>query len=213
MDANVKHIENLRVKRVMESLENNHMNAHLAESKEDVLKIIDTLISDEEKVTFGGSMSLFELGVVDHIRNRNVDLYDRYREGISLDERDEIYRKTFYADAFLTSTNAITEDGALYNVDGTGNRVAAMIWGPKKVIVVCGINKIVKDEAAAVVRNREVAAPANAKRLNMGTPCAKLGYCVDCSHKDRICSAYTMIRKQRDYDRIHVILVNDVYGY
>lgn len=213
MDSNVKYIEELKIKRVMDSLEKNHMNPHYAQSKEEVLKIIDGLVQDGEKAAFGGSMTLFELGIIDHMRARHVELFDRYREGITLEERDEVYRKSFYADAYFTSTNAITEDGALYNVDGTGNRVAAMIWGPKKVIVVCGINKIVKDEAAAVARNREVAAPANAKRLNMGTPCAQLGYCVDCNHKDRICSAYTMIRKQRDYDRMHVILVNDSIGY
>lgn len=213
MDSNLKHIKELRTKRVMDNLSKNNMNPYLAQNQEEVIKIIDEIVKDGEKAAFGGSMSLFELGVIDHVRRRKLDLYDRYAEGITLEERDEVYRKSFYADVYFTSTNAITEDGALYNVDGTGNRVAAMIWGPKKVIVVCGINKIVKDEAAAVARNREIAAPANAKRLNMGTPCAQLGYCVDCNHKDRICSAYTMIRKQRDQSRMHVILVNESVGY
>ena len=124
-----------------------------------------------------------------------------------------MYKKTFMADAYFTSTNAITENGELYNVDGNGNRVAAMLYGPDKVIVICGVNKIVKDLNEAIERNKRVAAPINAKRLNKDTPCAKVGYCMDCKSKDRICNEYTVIKRQRNKDRIHVIFMNENLGY
>ena len=126
---------------------------------------------------------------------------------------DEIFRKSFFSDTYLTSTNAITENGELYNVDGYGNRVAAMIYGPKSVIVVAGINKIVKDLDQAVERVKRIAAPANSIRLDKNTPCTKTGYCVDCKKDDRICCSYTVLGHQKQKNRIKVILVGESLGY
>ena len=109
--------------------------------------------------------------------------------------------------------NIITEDGELYNVDGNGNRVAAMLYGPDKVIVICGINKIVKDVDEAIKRNKAISAPMNAKRLNKKTPCAKVGYCMNCNSPERICNEYTLIKKQRSSERMHVIFLNENLGY
>ena len=117
-------------------------------------------------------------------------------------------RKTFYANAYFTSTNAITEKGELFNVDGNGNRIAAMLYGPDKVIVICGANKIVKNIDEAIKRNKEIAAPANTKRMNAKTPCKITGYCMDCSSQDRICCEYSVIKRQRFDNRIHVIFSN-----
>ena len=156
---------------------------------------------------------MFETGIIEHLRIGRYNFLDRYMDGLSRTQIEEIYRKSFFTDTYLTSTNAITEDGELYNVDGNGNRVAAMIYGPKSVIVVAGINKIVKNVDEAVERVRRVAAPANSIRLNKNTPCTKTGYCANCRTDDRICCTYTVFGQQREKNRIKVILVGESLGY
>ena len=212
MDANVAWVNQKKIEQTMRALKSNNMEAYLAENTDELKKIVDGIVADGETVSFGGSMTLFETGLIEHMRERKVELLDRYEKGLSGEEIGEIFRKTFFADSYLTSTNAVTEKGELYNVDGNGNRVAAMIFGPKKVIVVAGVNKIVKDEQEARDRVVNISAPANAKRLNMNTPCAKTGNCSYCNSPDRICKSYTLIKKQ-DPGRIHVIFLNDDFGY
>ncbi|WP_432667537.1 lactate utilization protein [Wukongibacter baidiensis] len=213
MDNNAKFVLEKRVSRTIENLEKNNMRGYFAQSEDEALKKVQEIIKEGDTVTVGGSMTLFETGVIDLLRNGKYKFLDRYEEGLSQEDIKEIYRKSFAADAYFTSSNAITEEGELYNVDGRGNRVAAMIYGPDKVVVVLGVNKIVRDLDEAIMRNREWAAPANAKRLDRKTPCAEVGYCMDCSSKDRICSDYVIIKKQMDADRIHVIIVNKALGY
>ena len=158
-------------------------------------------------------MTLFETNVIDYLRNGKYNFLDRYQANISADDMKEIYRKSFYADAYFASTNAVTENGELYNVDGNGNRVAAMLYGPDKVILVVGVNKIVKDVNEAINRNKEICAPANTKRLSCKTPCASTGQCMDCSSPGRICCEYTLIKRQRTVGRMHVIFLNENFGY
>lgn len=213
MDNNLKWVNECRINRVIEALKKNNMNGYLVKDKEEIIDIIENIISKGDVVSCGGSMSLFEAGVIEYLRNGKYEFLDRYKEGLSGEDIGKIYRDSFFADAYFTSSNAITEEGELYNVDGNGNRVAAMLFGPKKVIVVVGVNKIVKDIDEAIKRNREIAAPANAKRLNRVTPCAKLGYCMDCNSNDRICNEYTIIKRQGKKDRIHVIFLNEELGY
>ena len=203
----------MNLQKVMENLRKNNIKVDYVKNEEELKELLNLIIKDKSLVALGGSMTLFETGVIEYLRNRDIEFLDRYRENLTKDDINEMYRRAFYSDYYFTSSNAITENGELYNVDGNGNRVSAMIWGPKKVVVIAGINKIVKDEKAAVERNRKIAAPKNAKRLKLDTPCAKLGYCVDCNHKDRICASYVMLRKQRVKDRIHVILVEGEWGY
>ena len=133
--------------------------------------------------------------------------------GKDREEVEEIMRKAFVSDTFLASANAITENGELYNVDGNGNRVSAMIFGPKQVIIVAGLNKIVTDLHAAVERLETVASPANCVRLGRNTPCAKTGRCGHCLSPDRICNDYVIMAHQRDKDRIKVIFIADEFGY
>lgn len=209
----MKWLNEKKILRTIEALEKNNMNGYLVNSKEEVIEKINELTSENSVVGCGGSMTLFELGIIDHLRTSRFMFLDRYREGISRDEVTEIYRASFTADVYVTSCNAITEEGELYNVDGNGNRVAAMLYGPSKVIVVCGVNKIVSDVEEAIQRNRLVSAPANAKRLNRKTPCAKTGYCMDCNSPERICNEYTLIKRQGIADRIHVIFINEEFGY
>jgi len=158
-------------------------------------------------------MTLFETGVIDFLREGNITFLDKYRENITSEEKKQIYIQNFSADTFLCSTNALTESGELYNIDGNGSRVAPMLYGPKQVIVVAGINKIVKNLEEAERRVRNYAAPIDAKRLNRKTPCTTTGYCMDCKSPDRICNDFTIITGQFIKDRIKVIIVGKQLGY
>lgn len=213
MDQHLKSIVDKRVHKVMENLQKNNMLAIYLSSKEEVPGKIAELVKEGETVALGGSMSLFEARVIDHLRSGRYNFLDRYAEGLTREQMEEIYRQSFFADAYITSTNAITLDGRLYNVDGNGNRVAAMIYGPKSVIVVAGINKIVNNMDEAYERLRNIAAPANAVRLSKNTPCTKTGTCMDCKSEDRICSSYVILGWQKAKNRIKVILVGEDLGY
>ena len=213
MDQNLKWVNEQRILRTIEALESNNMNGYLVETREDIINKICELVNEGDTVACGGSMSLFECGVIDHLRSGRYNFLDRYKEGLSKEEIKNIFRESFFADAYFASSNAITEDGHIYNVDGNGNRVAAMLYGPDKVIIIAGVNKIVKNIDEAVNRNRQVSGPANAKRLNKLTPCTKVGYCMDCRVSDRICREFTIISSQGDKDRMHIIFVNEELGY
>lgn len=213
MDSNVLVVREKKIAKVIENLEKNNMNGYYVKSKKDVIQLIEELISEGQVVGCGGSMTLFECGIIEHLRSGRYEFLDRYREGLSRDDIKKVFRQSFLADAYISSTNALTEDGALYNVDGNGNRVAAMLYGPDKVIVVCGYNKIVKNVDEAIERNKSMSAPANAIRLKKNTPCAKVGYCVECKSDERICCEYTLIRRQVLKGRIHVIIIGEEAGY
>ncbi|MEG2195591.1 MAG: lactate utilization protein [Terrisporobacter sp.] len=213
MDNNVIWVNEQRILRTIEALNENNINAYMVSNKEELIKKIKEIVPSGSKVGYGGSMTLFESGVMEHLRSERYDLLDRDKKGLTPEEVKEIYRSAFSADAYFSSTNAITEKGELYNVDGNGNRVAAMLYGPEKVIVIVGVNKIVKDVESAIKRNREVSAPANAKRLNRKTPCAKVGYCMDCKSEEKVCREHTLIRSQNRSDRMYVIFINEVLGY
>lgn len=213
MDKNIIWVNEKRIEKTIKALEKNNMKGYLAKDTDDIISIIKELVDEKSLVACGGSMTLFKTGIIDLLRSGRYNFLDRYEENLSPQEMKEIFRKSFCADAYFTSTNAITEEGELYNVDGMGNRVAAMLYGPDKVIVVCGVNKIVKNIDEAINRNKVVSAPANAKRLNTKTPCKEVGYCMDCSSSERICCEYTIIKKQRIPDRIHIIFINESFGY
>ncbi|WP_297638558.1 lactate utilization protein [uncultured Clostridium sp.] len=213
MDVNVFWLNEKKIQRTIEALEKNNMRGFLVESKEELVKKIEEIVHEGATVSCGGSMTLAETGVMEHLRSGRYNFLDRDRQGITMEEKKAIYRGAFSADAYFTSTNAITENGELYNVDGNGNRVAAMLYGPDKVIVVCGVNKIVKDLDDAIKRAKEIAAPTNAKRLNKSNPCSKTGYCMNCKSQTRICNEYTLIKRQVDPERINIIFLNESLGY
>lgn len=202
-----------RMERTAKALEKNRMEAYLVGSKEEVLPLIRSLLHPQDVVAVGGSATLDECGVLELLRCGDYQFLDRYAPGLSADEIGEIYRKSFFADAYLCSSNAVTENGELYNVDGNANRVAAMTFGPKQVILVVGVNKIVPDLAAAERRVQEIAAPANCKRLSCKTPCAATGKCADCAGDGRICCTAVIHRQQRVPGRIKVILVGEELGF
>lgn len=213
MDKNVEWLNEKRIEKTIEALESNNMRGYLVKDKEELIATIEKIVDKDSVVSCGGSMTLFETGIIDYLREGRYTFLDRYEKGLTPADTKEIFRKSFFADAYFTSTNAITEEGELYNVDGNGNRVAAMMYGPDKVIVIVGANKIVKNEAEAVERVKSIAAPANTKRLARKTPCATTGMCANCSSPDRICDNYTTIKRQVQRDRIHVIFLNENLGY
>ena len=202
-----------RVRRTMAALEKNHIHAYYAPTKEDAVKLVKSMLTPGCTIGNGGSVTLTESGVMDLMKSPCYHYIDRSKG-------EEELRAAHNADAFFMSSNAITENGELYNVDGNSNRVSALAHGPKKVFVVAGYNKIVPDLAAAVERVKEIAAPANGVRLGTGTPCAKTGRCVacggamtaGCAAPDRMCVNYLVTGYQRT-DRIHVILIGEVLGY
>lgn len=212
MDS-IKWINQKKIERTIKSLEKNNMSGYFAKDEKELFDIIEDILQEGDLVACGGSMSLFETKVIDYLRNEKYKFLDRYKPGITPQEMKEIYRKSFFADAYFASTNAVTENGELYNVDGNGNRIAAMLYGPDKVILIVGVNKIVKDVQEAIDRNKYVCAPAYAKRLSTKTPCQTTGVCMDCSSPERICCEYTLIKKQRTAGRMHVIFMNENIGY
>ena len=152
MSENLKKVQEMRIERTIEALKENGINGYKVKNKEELKELIESLIESKSTVTVGGSMTLFESGIIDLLRNGDYNFLDRYKEGLSREDIEKIYRDAFFSDYYLTSTNALTEKGELYNVDGNGNRVAAMIFGPKKVIVVVGVNKLVKNLDEAIIR-------------------------------------------------------------
>lgn len=210
------------IETTMKNLEKNGIKPYYAETKAEVAPLIKTLIKKGESVSNGGSESLKECGVFDILESGDYEFYDR--RGLSGEELRESYIKAFGCDTFFCSSNAVTQRGELYNVDGNSNRVACIVFGPRQVIMVVGKNKIVPDINAAIKRVKEKAAPPNTIRLSLDTPCSKLGECVSlskdnsficdgCATDSRICCNYVVSAKQRHKDRIKVIIVNENLGY
>ncbi|WP_446899380.1 lactate utilization protein [Clostridium sp. LBM24168] len=213
MDKNKTWVNEQRIRRTMENLEKNNMDAYLVDNEKGLLEKLKLLIKEGNTVSVGGSMTLFETGVIGFLRNGKYNFIDRYKNGLKPEEIKDIFRRSFFCDDYITSSNAVTENGELYNVDGNGNRVAAMIYGPEQVIVIIGVNKIVKNLEEAIERVKYNAAPANTKRLNLDTPCTKVGYCIDCKAEGRICNDYVLIKRQNVKGRIKVIILNKDFGY
>ena len=206
-----------------EALTKNNMETFIAKDKTEALKIVKELLKDSKTVTHGGSVTLSECEIIEYLKSGDFIYYDRSKATTNI-ERDAIYERAFGVDSYLTSSNAVTLNGELYNVDGNSNRVSAMLFGPKKVIVVAGYNKICQNIKEANKRIKEIAAPLNTKRLNLNTPCAKEGkcislltgdddFCAGCNSDDRICVNYTCMAKQRNKDRVKVVLVGENLGF
>lgn len=212
MDANVKEIIKIKMEACKKALEKNGMKAYLVEDAQAARELVNAMIKDHETVCDGGTMTLQETGILDMLNHRDLVFHSHSDPTMTREQSDAEARKAFSADTFIASTNAVTLQGELVNIDGHGNRVSAMIFGPKQVIIVAGYNKIVEDEEAAKKRIREIAAPANSVRLHKQTPCSKTGSCQDCYSKDRICSSYVKINYDKE-DCIRVILIAEAYGY
>jgi hypothetical protein len=213
VDKNISWYIDKQIEKVLNSLEKHNMKGIFVSDEEELKIVLNDLIQENSVVGVGDSVTLMEAGVLDFLRGGHYHFLDKYREGITSEEKKQIYLQNFSADTFLCSTNALTEEGELYNIDGNGSRVAPMIYGPRQVIIVAGINKLVRNLEEAQRRVRNYAAPIDAKRLNRDTPCTKLGHCVDCKSPNRICNDFVTITGQFVKDRIKVIIVGKSLGY
>ncbi len=213
MDNNLQKVIDLRVEKTIKALEKNCMKGYYVKSQDELIKLIDSLIADDKLITAGGSMTLAETGVTAHLNEKYSDVFADRASCQNQDEIEEVFRKAYISDTYFASTNAVTENGELYNIDGNGNRVSAMIFGPKQVILVVGTNKIVADLDEAKTRLQKIACPANTVRLNCDTPCKVVGECQNCHSPARICCSYVTLAQQRKKDRIKVIFIDGSYGY
>ena len=209
------------IQKVMENLRKNRIAVEYVHTKAEVLPLVKTLIPNGCTVATGGSKSLAETGVTDWLKSGDVRFLDRMNPQLSAEERQQVTLDGGQADVYLCSSNAVTEAGELYNVDGNCNRISAIAFGTKQVIMVVGVNKIVPDMEAAIRRVKTIAAPLNTKRLNCDTYCHKTGICLGvdgkmtdgCASPARICCNYLISAQQRVPDRIRVILVGEELGF
>lgn len=214
-----------RIERVIAALQKNNMQGIYVPCINDIVGKVEELVEKDATIMSGGSVSLVESGVWDLINNGNYRFKDRNREGITPKEREEIFKEVIGCDYYFCSANALTEKGELVNVDGFCNRIAAIAFGPKRVIAIVGINKIVKDLREGFLRVKTTAAPKNCVRLGIDSPCSKLGHCISllktdnpditdgCSIDRRICANYLVSARQQVKDRITVIICGESLGY
>ena len=209
MNENVAKRNALLAQKVIRGLASRNMTGYYAASKEEAKTIALGLIAENSSIAMGGAMSAHEIGLVDALKTDRYRLLDRDK---ATDKRAAMLA-AYDADWFLSSVNAMTEDGVLINIDGNANRVSAIAQGPKHVLFIVGMNKVCNDVDGAMKRARNVAAPTNAQRFGLSTPCAKTGACMNCKSPDTICCQFLITRFSRHQDRIHVILVNDNLGF
>lgn len=198
-------------------LEENNFKVWVADSLDQACSVFWSKIFDQVKpqsVSFGGSMTVVNSGLYDELKKRDdIQVLDTYDSSVSKEEFMERRRQGLLTDLFITGTNAVTKEGHLVNLDGLGNRVAGLTFGPKHVALLLGRNKIVTDMEQAIDRIKDFAAPANTIRLNKKTPCVKTFQCEDCSSPDRICNTWTITEKSNPPERVKIILINDDVGY
>ncbi|MCR5249886.1 MAG: lactate utilization protein [Lachnospiraceae bacterium] len=209
MEENRRKRNELLAYKVIKGLKSRNMDAYYAEDREAALKKALELIPEGSSIAMGGCMSAREIGLVDAVQDPKYRFIDRDKA----EDKRAAMLQAYDADVFLSSANAITEDGVIINIDGNSNRVSAIAQGPKKVLFIVGMNKVCSDVDAAMKRARNVAAPINAQRFGLSTPCAETGSCMNCKSPDTICCQFLITRFSRHEGRINVILVNDDLGF
>lgn len=208
MDENMKKRNERLAQTVIKGLQSRNMTGYYAEDKEAALKQALELIEENSTISMGGCMSAHEIGLVQALQEGNYQYLDRSK----MEPREGLLA-AYDSDVFLSSANAMTSDGILVNIDGNSNRVSCIAQGPKKVIFIVGMNKVCDDLDSAMKRARNVAAPINAQRFEVKTPCKETGKCFDCKSPDTICCQFLITRYSRHTGGIHVILVNDNLGF
>lgn len=198
---------------VVKNLKKNNFAVHVAENKEEGAQIVRSLIEKGATIGVGGSVTIDQLDILDGLEAEGHLIFNHNKAGLTPQQVLDFRRRELTCDVFLTSTNALTEKGELVNIDGVGNRVAALTFGPKRVVVATGINKIVADVHAGIARIGSVAAPLNNKRLKKDMPCTKVGHCVDCQLPGRICNVTTITKKRPPLTDIHIVLIKEELGY
>ena len=202
----------LQVERTIKALKKNNFEARYFPKASEALAELWKMIPEGATVGVGGSLTLNQVDLANEIQKRSVKFLNPFAKGLSMEEGDKIRREIFSADVFIASSNAVTEDGKLFNIDATGNRVGPMIYGPRKVILLCGVNKIVNDLAEAQKKVQEWTAPMNVKRLGYKPPCGVTGQCSDCSSPERICNAYVVLAKKPRRTDYMIFLIGEELG-
>lgn len=199
--------------RCITHLKKNGFDAHWVADLDSARNLVLSMITEYQSFGFGGSATIRELEIISHLKQAGKVLWDHWQPGLSAEEDRAIRREQLRCDCFFCSANAISATGEIVNVDGMGNRTSAMGFGPRRVIIVAGINKVTPDLPAALERIRQVAAPMRAKSLSMATPCAETGQCSDCHSPQRICRITTILHRQPMATPTSVVLVNTPLGY
>ena len=212
MDQNKEKRNKLLAEKVIKGLQSRNMEGYYVKNKEEALKKVFSLIPRGSSIGWGGSASVDEVGLKVVAKTGDYVVFDRDKGKNPIDKK-QIEIQTFGCDYYLCSSNAITEDGILVNIDGNSNRVAAIAYGPTHVIMVVGMNKVVKDVDAAISRARNESAPINAQRFDLDTPCKTTGSCANCMSKDTICCQFLVTRFSRHEGRIKVVLVGEDLGF
>ena len=212
MNENVFKRNELLARKVIKGLGSRNMSGYYAADKDEALKMALSLIPEGSSVTMGGAMSAREIGLVDAVKSGKYNFIER-ENASTPEEKRKATMEGYDADYFLSSANAMTEDGVIVNIDGNSNRVSMIAHGPKHVLFIVGMNKICDDVDGAMKRARNVAAPINAQRFNINTPCKKTGSCMNCKSPDTICCQFLITRYSKHEGRIHVILVNEQLGF
>jgi hypothetical protein len=213
MDPNMQWYREMRGKKVVSALEKNGFTAAYFSDRAGAAAHLLSLIPDSASIGLGGSVTIQALDIRQKLSQKGCTLLDHHKEGLSPEERHAVRCSQLTADVFLCSSNALTMHGEMVNVDGAGNRVAAMMFGPKRVIIVVGTNKLVNTLDEAHARIRAIAAPVNNKRLNYPNPCVETGECMNCRSKTRICNLTTIIHRQPLATDIHVLVIGEDLGY
>jgi hypothetical protein len=201
------------IESLIQNLRRRNMAGFFVNNCDELLLLLSALVPQGSTIGCGDSVTLEEAGVFQFLRNGNYQFYDKFAPQLSKEQKRNIYIKNFTADTFVTGTNALTMSGEIFNIDGNGSRAAPMLYGPRQVIIIVGMNKLTADIDSAIKRARQTAAPLDAKRLGKHTPCTSLSCCIDCRHKERICNDFVLITGQFEKDRIKVIVVNEKLGY
>ena len=199
--------------KMVKQLQRRHFEAYYCATADEARQRVNELIPDGSSVTWGGTMTVRDMGIPEMLKGRGtLDVWDRDTV-TTAEEKQEMYFRAFHADYYLSSANAISEDGVIVNIDGNGNRVAAITWGPQHVIFVVGMNKVAQDVEAALKRARSTASPINAARFDIDTPCQKDGVCHNCNSPQSICNYGHFLRNSSKPGRIIVVLVGETLGY
>ncbi len=203
-----------KCQKTAEALNKRGFMAIYTPTREEAIAYILDAAKDANTIGFGGSMSIADLGIFSSLSTKNKELFNHNLPNLSPEEKLTIMKKALLSDLYLTGINAITTDGLIINIDATGNRIAAMTFGPGKVIAVAGRNKIVEgDLSEAIKRVKSFASPPNARRLSFKTPCAETGFCSDCSSPQRICRVISIMERAPRLTEFHVILINEELGF
>lgn len=203
---------NLLAAKLIKNLTHRHFEAYYCPTTEEIIQQVKDIIPEGSSVTWGGSMTIRNIGLTRALKDGNYNVYDR-DDAQTDEEKLAVYRKAFEVDFYLASANALSEDGVIVNIDGNGNRVAAITWGPKRVIFVIGLNKVAQDVNAALQRARSTASPINAARFDIDTPCRKDGVCHNCNSPQSICNYIHFLRNSHPARRHVVILTDQNLGY